>query len=76
MFPLTCLTPQRSQDYRRYVAMTDAKSQLISLADVADIQEQIMLHEGTDVVYYTGLYGGELLRAPERDVWALIQTMT
>lgn len=59
--PLTCLTPSKEPDYRRYVAMTDA-AQLISLADVADIQEQIMLHEGTDVVYYTGLYGGELLR--------------
>jgi asparagine synthase (glutamine-hydrolysing) len=62
--PLTHLTPSKEpdhEDYLRYVAMIDA-AQPIGLANVVNIEEQIMLHEGSDVVYYTGLYGGELLR--------------
>ena len=41
--------------------MVDA-AQPIGLANVVNIEEQVMMQEGTDVVYYTGLYGGELLR--------------
>ncbi len=62
--PLTHLTPSKEpdhEDYLRYVAMFDA-AQPIGLANVVNIEEQIMLHEGSDIVYYTGLYGGELLR--------------
>lgn len=62
--PLTHLTPSKEpdhEDYLRYVAMIDA-AQPIDLVNVVNIEEQLVLHEGSDVVYYTGLYGGELLR--------------
>lgn len=62
--PLTHLTPSKNldhEDYMRYVAMIDA-AQPVDLAKVVNIQEQVMLQEGYDVVYYTGLYGGELMR--------------
>ena len=62
--PLTHLTPSKEpdyEDYLHYVTMVDA-AQPIGLANVVNIEEQVMMQEGTDVVYYTGLYGGELLR--------------
>lgn len=61
---LTTLTPSKDPDieeYMRFVMMTDG-SQLMGNANLADIQEKIMLREGSDVVYYTGLYGGEMFR--------------
>ncbi len=61
---LTHFAPSKDMDYEeylRYVALVDA-GQSINLANVVNIEEQIMLHEGSDIVHYTGLYGGELCR--------------
>lgn len=62
--PLTYFPPSKEADYEeylRFIVLMDANLSA-DLANVADLLERVMLHEGTDVVYYTGLYGGELLR--------------
>ncbi len=63
--PLTHLTLPEETDpegYLKVVKMFDAALH-IENAPFLDVQEQIMQREGTDAVYYTGLYGGEILRS-------------
>lgn len=59
------LAPPRNmtrEDYSITVALCDA-AQPMGLANVVSIEERIMMmHEEDDAIWYTGLYGGELLR--------------
>jgi len=62
--PLIELFPtdeDNNEDYIRFVSLFDA-ALVGSLKTMVNIGEQICRREGPDIVYYTGLYGGEMFR--------------
>lgn len=64
--PLIHLTLTREPEYEDFIriALMNDGAQSIQHANLYNFLEQDLVREGNDIIYYTGLYGGELLRRP------------